>query len=36
VKMNHAFATGLFGATVTLQDHSVFRFEPVPTSVCAP
>lgn len=36
VKINHTFVTGLFGPTVTLTDHSVFRFEPVPTSVCAP
>jgi hypothetical protein len=36
VKLDHQFATGLFGASITLQDHSVFRFEPVPASVCAP
>jgi hypothetical protein len=36
VKLNHKFVTGFFGASITLQDHSVFRFEPVPTSVCAP
>jgi len=36
VKLDHKFVTGLFGANVTLQDHSVFRFEPVPTSVCTP
>jgi Flp pilus assembly protein TadG len=35
VKINHKFVTGLFGANVTLTDHSVFRFEPVPTSVCS-
>jgi hypothetical protein len=35
VKINHKFVTGLFGASVTLTDHSVFRFEPVPTSVCS-
>ena len=34
VKLDHKFVTGLFGANVTLQDHSVFRFEPVPTSGC--
>ena len=36
VKMRHAFVTRLFGTTVTLDDHAVFRFEPVPSSVCAP
>jgi Flp pilus assembly protein TadG len=36
LKMHHRFVTGFFGAGVTLQDHSVFRFEPVPTSICAP
>ncbi|MGZ4736627.1 MAG: TadE/TadG family type IV pilus assembly protein [Acidimicrobiia bacterium] len=36
LKLNHNFVTRLFGASVTLTDHSVFRFEPVPTSVCAP
>ena len=35
VKIDHTFVTGLFGADLTLQDHSVFRFEPVPTSVCS-
>ncbi len=35
VKINHKFFTVLFGSSVTLTDHSVFRFEPVPTSVCA-
>jgi hypothetical protein len=35
VKINHKFFTGLFGASVTLADHSVFRFEPVPSSVCS-
>ena len=36
VKLDHQFITGLFGASISLQDHSVFRFEPVPASVCAP
>jgi hypothetical protein len=35
VKINHKFVTGLFGANITMDDHSVFRFEPVPTSACA-
>jgi hypothetical protein len=35
LKVNHAFVTGLFGANITLTDHSVFRLEPVPMSLCA-
>jgi hypothetical protein len=35
VKVDHSFVTKMFGAGITLTDHSVFRFEPVPTSVCA-
>jgi Flp pilus assembly protein TadG len=35
LKIDHDFVTRLFGANVTLTDHSVFRFEPVPTSICA-
>jgi hypothetical protein len=35
VKMDHKFFTGLFGPSITLTDHAVFRFEPVPTSVCS-
>ncbi len=35
VKINHKFFTGFFGSSVTITDHSVFRFEPVPTSVCS-
>ena len=31
VKINHKFVTGFFGPTITLTDHSVFRFEPVPS-----
>jgi hypothetical protein len=36
VKVDHPFVTKFFGTNVTIEDHSVFRFEPVPTSVCAP
>ncbi len=36
VRARHAFVTRLFGTIVTLRDHSVFRFEPVPSSVCSP
>lgn len=35
VKINHDFLTKLFGASLTLDDHSVFRFEPTPSAVCA-
>jgi hypothetical protein len=35
VKIRHDFVTRLFGATVMLDDHSVFRFEPTPSAVCA-
>jgi Flp pilus assembly protein TadG len=31
VKIDHAFVTGLFGATLNLDDHAVFRFEPSPS-----
>lgn len=35
VKIRHDFITGLFGATIDLDDHAVFRFEPTPSAVCA-
>jgi Flp pilus assembly protein TadG len=35
VKIKHTFVTGLFGTGLTLTDHSVFRFEPVPNAACA-
>lgn len=35
VKIDHKFVTKLFGAQVTLTDHSVFRFEPTSTSACS-
>jgi Flp pilus assembly protein TadG len=34
VKIKHTFVTGLFGTGLTLTDHSVFRFEPVPNAAC--
>jgi Flp pilus assembly protein TadG len=34
VKLNHKFLTKLFGATITLTDHAVFRLEPAPTQLC--
>lgn len=35
VKIRHDFVTQLFGADITLTDHSVFRFEPTPSAVCS-
>jgi Flp pilus assembly protein TadG len=35
VQIRHDFVTKLFGATLDLDDHSVFRFEPTPSAVCA-
>jgi len=35
VKLNHKFVTKLFGSSVTLTDHAVFRFEPVASSLCS-
>jgi Flp pilus assembly protein TadG len=35
VRIRHDFVTRLFGATIDLADHSVFRFEPTPSAVCA-
>jgi hypothetical protein len=32
VKIRHPFITGLFGSTLNLDDHAVFRFEP--SSAC--
>jgi hypothetical protein len=37
VKAEHQYVTKLFGASRTLQDHTVMRFEPIPSaSVCRP
>jgi hypothetical protein len=35
VRIRHDFVTNLFGATIDLDDHSVFRFEPTPSAVCS-
>ena len=35
VKMRHDFVTHIFGASIMLDDHSVFRFEPTPSAVCS-
>lgn len=32
VKARHSFVTGLFGTTVSMADHAVMRFEPIPAS----
>jgi Flp pilus assembly protein TadG len=34
VQLKHAFLTKLFGASITLADHAVFRLEPAPTQLC--
>jgi len=34
VKINHAFITKLFGVSVTLTEHSVFRLEPTSLATC--
>ena len=34
--VEHDFVTGFFSDHATLQDHSVFAFEPLPTLSCAP
>lgn len=34
VKINHSFITNMFGATVTLTDHAVFRLEPTSLAAC--
>ena len=34
VKLNHKYITKLFGASINLTDHAVFRLEPAPTQLC--
>jgi Flp pilus assembly protein TadG len=34
VRLRHKFLTTLFGATIDLTDHAVFRLEPAPTGLC--
>jgi Flp pilus assembly protein TadG len=34
VKIQHNFITNLFGATVTLDDHAIFRLEPTSLAAC--
>ncbi len=35
VRINHKYMTTFFGSSVVLTDHSVFRFEPVPSATCS-
>ena len=34
IKLNHKYMTNLFGTSITLTDHAVFRLEPAPTEAC--
>jgi len=34
IRLNHKYMTRLFGSTITLTDHAVFRLEPAPTQLC--
>jgi Flp pilus assembly protein TadG len=34
VQIQHNFITNLFGATITLKDHSVYRLEPTSLAAC--
>ena len=36
MKATHSWLTGLFGNGVTISDHAVFAFEPLPTVICGP
>lgn len=35
VRVRHEFISGLFGANITLTDHTVMRLEPQPLATCA-
>jgi hypothetical protein len=35
IQAKHDFLTGFFANDVTIEDHSVFAFEPLPTISCA-
>jgi len=35
IKLNHKYLTSLFGNSITLTDHAVFRLEPAPTQACS-
>jgi len=32
IRANHRFVSGIFGTSVTITDHAVLRFEPIPAS----
>ena len=34
IKLRHRYITKLFGTTIDLTDHAVFRLEPAPTQLC--
>ena len=34
IKLRHKYITNLFGTTIDLTDHAVFRLEPAPTQLC--
>jgi Flp pilus assembly protein TadG len=34
IKLRHKYLTRLFGSTIDLTDHAVFRLEPAPTQLC--
>ena len=34
VKLRHKYITNLFGSSIDLTDHAVFRLEPAPTQLC--
>lgn len=35
LKVQHPYVTKMFGSTITLTDHAVFRFEPVASAACS-
>lgn len=35
LKVKHPYVTKMFGSTITLTDHAVFRFEPVAAASCS-
>lgn len=35
MRVNHPYLTKMFGATITISDRAVMRFEPLPANACA-
>jgi TadE-like protein len=35
MKATHSFLTGFFSKSAAIEDHAVFSFEPLPSSICA-